>query len=634
MSTNQHVASQPVLRTIPLSRIIVPEGHNPRERFDEDALAALTADVAKRGILQPIRVAQTPTGDYALIAGERRYRAAIAAALMEVPASVRTHDPDQDANEQVAELLEEAVVENVIREDLDPIEEARACQRLRELGRTVRGIAETLRPSTSRRAGEAWVKARLQLLDLPEQLHPQLADGSIPLGAVNALRAVAAIDPACAALVADQVGQDNQYGQEITWADVAEDPLGAVLDLDAEQLPATVYAARHVYPASRFTLTDKATNALTQLAKLHDVDAAAIGIRFEHPEFEQADALGAAHKDRWGRPGLIVGQGVADQMASDYLVRALKRAREDKRRREQWAAQSAANATATGADGAPAATPQTAEERAEQARAERAATTAARVEGQQHAIELGAAVFKSMSRVKVDARVLRILTSIDVADRAVKLARAGARYGFPGWVTETEPKPGKVKRTYLDGKELADKTAGYLAGAKTDGEIAGRVLALLTMAVLLDENRLVAQSNQTYETVRGGSELPWSKTALADLHDLAIDRLPEHLTVQLRKQRDAQQKAADRLAKALKNPGSLTDEQAEQAAQDAALLYGDYSPTHLDVRRTIHAARQLAQQESQAPAADEPADAAPTEAHDVEAQPDAETDADTEVEAS
>jgi len=632
MSTNQHVETQPMLRTIPLSRIIVPEGHNPRECFDEDALAALTADVAKRGILQPIRVALTPTGDYALIAGERRYRAAIAAALMEVPASVRTLDPDQDANEQVAELLEEAAVENMIREDLDPIEEARACQRLRELGRTVRGIAETLRPGVSRRAGEAWVKARLQLLELPEQLHPQLADGSIPLGAVDALRAVAAIDPACAALVADQVGQENQYGQEITWADVAEDPLGAVLDLDPEQLPAAVYAARHVYPASRFTLTDKATKALAALAKLHDVDAAAVGIRFEHPEFDQADALGAAHKDRWGRPGLVVGQDVADQLASDCLVRALKRAREDKRRREQCAAQNAANATAPGADGTPAGTPQpTAEERAEQARAERAATLAARVEGQKHAIELGSAVFKSMSRVKVDARVLRILTSIDVADRAVKLARAGARYGFPGWVTETEPQPGKAKRTYLDGKELADKTAEYLAGAKTDGEIAGRVLALLTMAVLLDENKLVAQSNQTYETVRGGSELPWSRAALADLRDLAIDRLPEHLTVQLREQRDARQKAAERLATALKDPGGLSD---EQAAQDAALLYGEYSSTHLDVRRTIHAARELGQQEAEVPAVDEPADAAPHEAHDVEAQLDAEAGPDTEAEAS
>jgi len=243
-------------------------------------------------------------------------------------------------------------------------------------------------------------------------------------------------------------------------------------------------------------------------------------------------------------------------------------------------------------------------------------------------------VFKAMSRVKVDARVLRILTSIDVADRAVKLARAGARYGFPGWVTETEPKPGKVKRVYLDGKELADKTAEYLAGAKTDGEIAGRVLALLTMAVLLDENKLVAQSNQTYETVRGGSELPWSKTALADLGDLAIDRLPEHLTVQLREQRDAQHKAADRLATALKDPALLTDKQAEQATQDAALLYGEYSATHLDVRRTIHAARQLTQPE--ASAAGEPADTAPAEAPDVEAQPaaEAESDANVEVEAS
>jgi hypothetical protein len=298
------------------------------------------------------------------------------------------------------------------------------------------------------------------------------------------------------------------------------------------------------------------------------------------------------------------------------VSRALKRARDDKRRREQWAAQNPAN-TGAAAPGAPDDTPLTAEERAEQARAERAATLAARVAGQQQAIELGAAVFKSMSRVKVDARVLRILTSIDVATRAVKIARAGARYGFPGWVTETEPTPGKVKRTYLDGKELADKTAEYLAGAKTDGEIAGRVLALLTMAVMLDENKLVAQSNQTLETVRPGSELPWAKTALADLRDLAIDRLPEHLTTALREQRDAQHKAADRLAQALKDPAALTDEQAEQAGEDAALLYGIYSSTHLEVQRTIRAARELAQQAADTDAAQSGEDEAPGPGQDA-----------------
>jgi hypothetical protein len=55
-----------VLRTIPLSMIVVPEGHNPREHFDQDAQAAMNASVAERGLLQPVRVALTPTGDYAL----------------------------------------------------------------------------------------------------------------------------------------------------------------------------------------------------------------------------------------------------------------------------------------------------------------------------------------------------------------------------------------------------------------------------------------------------------------------------------------------------------------------------------------------------------------------------------------
>jgi ParB/RepB/Spo0J family partition protein len=625
MSVNTDQAqTAAVLRTIPLSRIVVPEGHNPREHFDEEAQAAMNASVAERGLLQPIRVALTPTGDYALIAGERRYRAAIAASLMEVPAMVRTLDPDQDADEQIAQLLEEAAIENMIREDLTPIEEARACQRLRALGRTIRGIAQTLRPASSRRAAEAWVRSRLQLLELPEQLHPALGDGSIPLSAVDTLRTVAAISPDLAAVVVDQVGGEDEWGQVLSWTDVHKDPVGVLLDVEPEQLPASVYRIGCDYPTSRFTLTDKAIKARSALAKLREVDPDSVGVRFEHPEVEQAVALGAAHLDRFGRAGLIGGQDVADQLTSDYLVRALKRAREDKRRRDKWGAQNATDGNA--AEGASADTPLTADERAEQARAERKATLAAREDGQQRAIELGAAVFKTMSRVKVDARVLRILTSIDVAGRAVKIARAGARYGFPGWVTETEQKDGKVKRTYLDGQELADKTAEYLAGAATDGEIAGRVLALLTMAVMLDENTLVAQSNQTYETIRPGSEPPWAKTALGNLRDLVIDRLPEHLTTALREQRDTEHKAADRLAKALQDPGTLTDEQAEHASEDAALLYGIYSSAHLEVQRTIRAARELAQ-----PAAETDVPAGSCDAAPGQNTP---TDADAPAEAS
>jgi hypothetical protein len=178
----------------------------------------------------------------------------IAAALMEVPAMVRTLDPDQDVDEQIAELLEEAAIENRIREDLTPIEEARACQRLRALGRTIRGIAQALRPASSRRAGEAWVRSRLQLLELPEQLHPALGDGSIPLSAVDTLRTVAAISPDLAAVVVDRVGGEDAWGQVLSWSDVHKDPIAVLLDVELERLPAGVYRIGCDYPTSRFTL--------------------------------------------------------------------------------------------------------------------------------------------------------------------------------------------------------------------------------------------------------------------------------------------------------------------------------------------------------------------------------------------
>ena len=107
------------MRRIPLSRIVVPEGFNPRGDVSEDReLEQLADSMREHGCIIPIRVRATDHGDYVLIAGARRYRAAGLAALMELPAIIRPVGPG-DESEQ-SELLVEAVVENDQRVDLDP----------------------------------------------------------------------------------------------------------------------------------------------------------------------------------------------------------------------------------------------------------------------------------------------------------------------------------------------------------------------------------------------------------------------------------------------------------------------------------------------------------------------------------
>jgi len=144
------------LREIPLD-VISPNPHQPRRSFDQDALAALAGSLGEQGVLQPVLVRPRPGGRYELIAGERRWRAAKLAGLETVPALVRDRDD--------AASLQVALIENMAREDLSPVEEARACAALvEELGLTREEVG--IRVSRSRVA----VSNLIRLLDLPDEV--------------------------------------------------------------------------------------------------------------------------------------------------------------------------------------------------------------------------------------------------------------------------------------------------------------------------------------------------------------------------------------------------------------------------------------------------------------------------------
>jgi ParB family transcriptional regulator, chromosome partitioning protein len=161
------------LRELPLE-VIVANPSQPRRVFEEDALVALARSLRERGVLQPVLVRPLPGGTYELIAGERRWRAAQIAGLESIPAMVR---PDDDAAS-----LELALIENMAREDLNPLEEARACAALVEdLGLT--------REEVGRRVGRSRVAVTnlLRLLELPDLALMLLEDGSLTEGHGRAL---------------------------------------------------------------------------------------------------------------------------------------------------------------------------------------------------------------------------------------------------------------------------------------------------------------------------------------------------------------------------------------------------------------------------------------------------------------
>ena len=163
------------LRELPVS-LIKPNPSQPRTRFDEDALAALAASIEATGVVQPLLVRPLPDGSYELVAGERRWRAAQQAGVEKVPAVVR--------DQAEAERLQAALIENMVREDLNPVEEARACAALvDELGLTKEELAK--RVGRSRPA----VSNLIRLLELPDEALGLLESGDLSEGHGKALLA-------------------------------------------------------------------------------------------------------------------------------------------------------------------------------------------------------------------------------------------------------------------------------------------------------------------------------------------------------------------------------------------------------------------------------------------------------------
>ena len=165
--------SEQELRELPVE-LIEPSPTQPRRRFDEDALQTLADSLGARGVLQPVLVRPKAGGTYEIVAGERRWRAAQIAGLETIPTLVRPRDD--------AEAIELALIENMAREDLSPIEEARACAALVE-------ELELTREEVGRRVGRSRVAVSnlIRLLDLPEEAIELVQEGKLSEGHGRAL---------------------------------------------------------------------------------------------------------------------------------------------------------------------------------------------------------------------------------------------------------------------------------------------------------------------------------------------------------------------------------------------------------------------------------------------------------------
>ncbi len=181
------------LTEVPVASVI-PNRYQPRDHFDEEALVALAASIREMGVLQPILVRPSVEGNFELIAGERRWRAAKRAGLQLIPAIVREVED--------ASALEHALVENLHRQDLNPMEEAAAYQQLIEdFGLTQELVAQRVGRSRS------GVANTLRLFQLPPTIQRMVVEARLSAGHARAL--LASPDRALQEALADEVIAKN-----------------------------------------------------------------------------------------------------------------------------------------------------------------------------------------------------------------------------------------------------------------------------------------------------------------------------------------------------------------------------------------------------------------------------------------
>ena len=164
---------------------IITNSDQPRKNFDEERLRELADSIRTAGVLQPILVRRIPENDFEIIAGERRYRAALMAGLEEIPAIIYDMDYEQ--------VFEIALIENLQRENLDPIEEASSYYRLVEkYGYTQAEVGKIVHKSRSHIANV------MRIMTLPDEVQKMVSDGILPYTAARAL--VGSEDPMAAAI--------------------------------------------------------------------------------------------------------------------------------------------------------------------------------------------------------------------------------------------------------------------------------------------------------------------------------------------------------------------------------------------------------------------------------------------------
>lgn len=458
-------------------------GANPRSAFDDEELHALAASIEQDGVLDPIRVVANEDG-FRIESGERRYRAALIAGLAEVPVIVA----EGDATDEYVR----AVVTNLQRADLNPVDEARAYKVLMdEHGLTVDGVVERLGVSRAR------VTMRLTLLELPTPIQQMYFDGLLRLDCRQVLANMTLVSPELAEHVAAVVAGKDEWG-----AVLAKSPMRVVRYAVSEAAkaggkPRGWFMLPHAHDRAALGLSKKQQEAAKGFDRewagwrpeytYEDLDAAVkVGVAYTAEAPEGEDPSGVVVSPEW----------MASQFDVIYQrkVDQLKKRMEDDAKRE---AEAKANKLATGKAGAAtSAASDKSDAEAAYRKAERAAQQDAKTAARNANLELGRKLFGELPKVtnKLDADAAQVIVGLILAGRQTDLFLGGLRYCLEQYQQVDD----KGKVTYVTTvKDAAKHVVTFLSGLDGD-EMLRRTLIILACARYADDGA-VAQSDR-----RGG----------------------------------------------------------------------------------------------------------------------------------
>jgi len=468
--------SQPATAVLNVEKIDVQDGLNPRTRFDEERLAELEASIRQDGLVSALTVVPAKGDRYNVIAGERRLIAARRAGLKEIPVVVRAAEGSRAAT----------LVENLIREDLDPVDTARGLADLAEAENltTHQQIAERI----GRKKSGGWVSEHLRLLRLPESVQRHIASGDIPVAAEKGLRKAAAVSPRIAECACELAARGTIDGRDIV------DHFGEELQLIAEasftEKP-TMIGVRSGAPLSELIAdAEKRKELSSRIAAANSYLAADDPvIRFGEAEVDAARAAGCLIEHRVDQGGWVsVVAYVTDaDLAADLAVRVIEGMERRAAERKALAGEAGGEADANGTD----------PEQARKARQEERLKAKRRAEAARDAnLELGRNLIKrrgSKSRRERSLARAKALAAVVLADNT-ELAAAGLRLAFPQLqdveVKRLKSGEPREKVSYANREQCATYLAERIEKARSANEVLELLADALIAVVLADEEEL------------------------------------------------------------------------------------------------------------------------------------------------